>query len=88
MTHWSSKLVSCFWRNCHNIRVRFPNTKENAGAVASTSGRAKCTHPPADEGDSDDGFEGTVTEVRDTDIAEIACGVDVLGPKTKGKGKG
>src|SRR6267154_4153313 len=80
MTSWSLRL------NCHNICARFPNTKENAGAGASTSGRAKRARPPADEGNGDDedgSFEGT----EDTDIAEIARGIDALIPKTKTKTK-
>ena len=54
------------------------------GAGASTSGRAKRTCPPANEGDGNDkdgGFEGT----RDTGIAEIARGVDTLSPIQEAK---
>ena len=86
-TNADDKLDSCLRLNCHNIRARFPNIKENAGAGASTSGRAKRARPPTDEGDGDDedgGLEGT----EDTDIAEIARGVDALSPKPKSKGKG
>ncbi|KAN0126481.1 hypothetical protein V8E52_000121 [Russula decolorans] len=85
-TNADDKLDSCLRLNCHNIRARFPNAKESVGAGASTSGRAKRARPPTDEGDGDDedgGLEGT----EDTDIAEIARGVDALSPKTKSKGK-
>ena len=85
-TNADDKLDSCFRLNCPTIRARFPNAKENAGAGASTSGRAKRARPPADEGDGDDedgGFEGT----EDTDIADLARGVDALSPKPKSKGK-
>jgi hypothetical protein len=79
-TNANDMLVSCLELNCHNIRAQFPSAKKNAGAGASTSGCAKRTHPPTDEGDGDSededgGFEGT----EDTSIVEI----DAPSPKTK-----
>ncbi|KAN0126487.1 hypothetical protein V8E52_000127 [Russula decolorans] len=79
-TKADNKLDSCLWLNCRNVRTRSSKAKKNAGAGASTSGRAKRARPPADE---DGGFEGT----EDSDIVEIVRDVDTLSPKTKSKGK-
>jgi hypothetical protein len=80
------KLDSCLELNCRYIRARFPKAKKNAGARASTSGRAaKHTRPPAYEGDDDDDDEYGGSEAPRAPTPLDRTRVVALGPRTKSK---